>query len=109
MPTDRGGRRTVRSRRSATAPKSRPGGVELAPGVRLDKGKEQHATLVLLSPEGKVHLNKGAVAILRLCDGSRNREEIVAEIVRHTRGNTLASDIREFLDAARARGWIIER
>jgi pyrroloquinoline quinone biosynthesis protein D len=108
MPTDRSGKRTVRSRSSATAPKPRPGGVGLAPGVRLDKGKEQHSPLVLLGPEGKVHLNKGAAAILRLCDGSRNRETIVAEVVRRTRGTTLASDIREFLDAARARGWIVE-
>lgn len=63
---------------------------------------------MLLCPDGKVHLNEGAVAILALCDGSRNRDAIIAETARRTRGNTLASDIGEFLDAARARGWIIE-
>lgn len=108
MPTDRGGRRTVRSRSNGAAPKSRPGGVHLAPGVRLDNGKEQHAAPVLLCPDGKVHLNKEAVVILRLCDGSRNRDTIVAEALRRSRANTLASDIGEFLDVALARGWIVE-
>lgn len=108
MPTDRSGRRTVRSRSNAAAPKSRPGGIRLAPNVRLDKGRQQHASLVLLSPGGEVHLNKGAVAILRLCDGSRDRDAIVAEVMRRSRENMRASDISEFLDVALARGWIVE-
>lgn len=110
MPTDRGARRTVRSRSNgAPLPQSQPGGVRLAPDVRLDKAaKGQHAALVLLCPGGKVQLNKGAVAILRLCDGSRNRDAIIAEVVRRSRENTRASDISEFLDVALARGWIIE-
>jgi pyrroloquinoline quinone biosynthesis protein D len=101
-------RRTVRSRNRGQAPTSRPGPVHLAPGVRLERGEERPGALVLVSPGGKVQLNEAAVAILRLCDGSRTREDIVTEVVHHPRGNTLASDISEFLDVARSRGWIIE-
>jgi len=82
--------------------------VHLAPGVRLDRGEEAPERLVLISPEGSVQLNEAAVAILRLCDGSRTREEIVARIASRPRGNRLASDIAEFLDVARSRGWIVE-
>lgn len=82
--------------------------VRLAPGTRLDGGSEQNAVVVLLCPEGKVQLNRTAAAILGLCDGSRNREDIVAEVVRHSHRGTHAAEITEFLDAALARGWIDE-
>lgn len=62
---------------------------------------------VLVSPNGKVQLNDGATAILRLCDGSRTSDEIVAEAMRASCGETLASDVTEFLDVARTRGWIV--
>lgn len=64
--------------------------------------------LVLVCPEGNVQLNKIAAAILRLCDGSRDRAEIVAAVVRGTRNQTKPTEIVEFLDAAVARGWIDE-
>jgi pyrroloquinoline quinone biosynthesis protein D len=63
---------------------------------------------VLVGPAGRVQLNGSAVAILRLCDGSRSRAEVVAEMVRRSRSHLLVSDIGEFLDAARARKWIVE-
>jgi hypothetical protein len=45
---------------------------------------------------------------LELCDGTRTKEEIIAHILpRHT-DPALACDVREFLEAARRRGWIIE-
>jgi pyrroloquinoline quinone biosynthesis protein D len=62
---------------------------------------------VLLSPNGSVQLNKEAVAILRLCDGTRDRDSVIAEIVRRSDGKTRASDVREFLDVALSRGWIV--
>jgi hypothetical protein len=46
--------------------------------------------------------------ILRLCDGSRNRQDVVKEVVRQSHQQTRAAEIIEFLDAARARGWIDE-
>lgn len=60
-----------------------------------------------MSPNGRVQLNNGATAILRLCDGSRTSDQIIAEVMRASPGETLASDIAEFLKVARARGWIV--
>ena len=78
----------------------------LAPGIRLDGRRESDATLVLVCPEGNVQLNRIAAAILRLCDGSRDRAQIVTEILRDTSNQARPSDIEEFLDAAAARRWI---
>jgi pyrroloquinoline quinone biosynthesis protein D len=83
-------------------------GVRLAPGFRLDGGKEKDGVLVLVCPNGNVQLNRMAAAILRLCDGSRKREDVVAEVVRRSQPHTRAKEIIEFLDVARARGWIDE-
>jgi len=86
-------------------------GVRLAPGISLESdrgGKAKVAVMVLLSPNGPVQLNRIAAAILRLCDGSRDREGVVAEVVRRSTPHTRAAEIVEFLDAARARGWIDE-
>lgn len=84
-------------------------GVRLAPGIRLDGGgKDTGGVIVLVSPTGKVQLNRMAAAILRLCDGSRDRADLVAEVVRSSHPRTRAVEIMEFLDAARARGWIDE-
>jgi pyrroloquinoline quinone biosynthesis protein D len=85
--------------------------VRLAQGIRLegDKGDEaKDGVMVLLSPNGPVQLNRTAAAILRLCDGSRDREGIVAEVGRRSNPHTRPAEIIEFLDAARARGWIDE-
>jgi pyrroloquinoline quinone biosynthesis protein D len=82
--------------------------VRLAAGVRLDGGTEQKAEVVLVCPNGNVQLNRMAEAILRLCDGSRARDEIVADVVRRSHPHTRAEEIVEFLDVARARGWIDE-
>ena len=82
------------------------GRVCLAPGNRLDGSREGDASLVC--PEGNVQLNRIAAAILRLCDGSRDRAQIVSEILRDTRNQARPADIEEFLDAAAARRWIGE-
>lgn len=83
--------------------------VSLAPGVRLDGGKEKDGVLVLVCPNGDVQLNRMAATVLRLCDGSRDRAHVVAEVVRTSHPHTRAVEIIEFLDAARARGWIDEK
>jgi len=81
--------------------------VRLAPGIRLDGGKDD-AVLVLVGPNGPVQLNRIAAAILQLCDGSRDREDLVTEMLRGAHPRTRAVEIIEFLDVARARGWIDE-
>jgi pyrroloquinoline quinone biosynthesis protein D len=83
-------------------------GIRLASGIRLDGGADKDGVIVLVSPTGKVQLNRIAAAILRLCDGSRDRADLVAEVVRTSHPRTRAVEIMEFLDAARARGWIDE-
>jgi pyrroloquinoline quinone biosynthesis protein D len=88
--------------------RARGRGVTLAPGHRLDGDKERDGVVVLVSPTGKVQLNRMAAAILRLCDGSRDRAGVVAEVVRSSHPRTRAVEIMEFLDVARARGWIDE-
>ena len=82
-------------------------GVRLGPGISLD-GKEKDGVIVLVSPTGKVQLNRMAAAILRLCDGSRDRADVVAEVVRSSHPRTREAEIIEFLDAAHSRGWIEE-
>ena len=84
------------------------GHICLASGIRLNGSGEAGATLVLVCPEGNVQLNRIAAAILRLCDGSRDRRQIVAEILRDTSNQARPADIDEFLDAAAARRWIDE-
>lgn len=107
MSTDRGRRRTAAGGKKGHALRSRRI-VRLAPGVRLDGTQGKSGEFVLVSADGKVQLNSTAVDILRLCDGSRDRGEIVAEFMHRSPRQTLAVEITEFLDAARARGWIIE-
>jgi pyrroloquinoline quinone biosynthesis protein D len=62
--------------------------------------------LVLVCPNGAVQLNRMAERILLLCDGSRDRDDLVAEVVRRSHPRTRPAEIIEFLDVARARGWI---
>jgi hypothetical protein len=45
--------------------------------------------------------------VLALCDGTHTAEEIVARVLR-AKDDSLADDVRAFLDAARRRGWIVE-
>ena len=95
----------MRSKKQSGA--SRPV-VRLAQGVRIDGDEKQKDAFVLVCPDGKVHLNRTAAAILRLCDGSHDRDGLVAEVVRRSSKQARAAEIIEFLDVARARGWIDE-
>ena len=83
------------------------GRVRLAPGVVLTRDSEpETATLIFM--DGKVRLNEHALAILSLCDGSRTRDRVVIDAVLQTAGGMRAADIAEFLEAAHARGWVVE-
>jgi coenzyme PQQ biosynthesis protein PqqD len=108
MSTDSGRRPTVRSGNKGKAPRPGKNGVRLATGVRLARVGAKNELLALTYADGKVQLNESAIAILRLCDGSHSRAEIIAEILQRSRGTTLAADVCAFLDAAQSLGWIIE-
>lgn len=105
MSTDGGRRRTVKStkqRRTAALPR----GIRLAPGVRVDGSGD--TVSVLIWEDHRVQLNPAALAVLKLCDGSRDRDGIVSELTRDSHRKALAGEIVEFLEAAFARGWIVD-
>ena len=79
----------------------------LAPGrqVRVEWREDRP---VLIQPTGTVQLNDSAAAILELCDGTRSPEEVIAEFLAQPGASDLEADVRDFLDAALHRGWIIE-
>jgi hypothetical protein len=43
-----------------------------------------------------------------LCDGTLTREQIIARVLPRSKDDSFAVDAREFLNAARRRGWIVE-
>ncbi len=63
---------------------------------------------VLVQPGGVVPLNESAAALLELCDGTRTFDEVVDAFVALPGNAGLAADARDFLEAARARGWVVE-
>ncbi len=85
-----------------------PAVLKLAPGIRLGSGNEAAKAVLWESSEGRVHLNRYALAILELCDGSRSRDRVVIDALLRSAGALRAADVIEFLDAARGRGWLIE-
>jgi pyrroloquinoline quinone biosynthesis protein D len=52
-------------------------------------------------------LNDSAAAILELCDGTRTQEQVIAEFLAQPGRQELADDVRDFIQAALARGWIV--
>lgn len=61
---------------------------------------------VILYPEGMVELNQSSAEILKLCDGSRKLEQIVAELEQKFETTGLRNDIIAFLEVALQNGWI---
>jgi pyrroloquinoline quinone biosynthesis protein D len=86
---------------------SRPSKVKLAAGRQLQKDSAGNGH-ILAGPAGIVQLNDSAAAILALCDGSLTREQIIARVLPRSKDDSFAIDVREFLDAAKRRGWIVE-
>jgi len=109
MVADRGQRRIARTESRRRAPKPTSYGVQLAVGVRLVRASAQQKPPMLIFKGAKIQLNEGAHAILALCDGSRSREQIIAEASQRAPDGALAADISAFLDAAQTRGWIIDK
>lgn len=107
MSRHRGGGRTAKRTKPPHA-SSPVRAIRLAPGVRVDGGSRQDALLVLVSEGRNIQLNHAALTVLKLCDGSRDREGIVTELTRASDREALAAEIVEFLNAAIAAGWIVE-
>jgi Coenzyme PQQ synthesis protein D (PqqD) len=82
--------------------------IKLAPGSKLSPRAETSQAMVLELLQGKVQLNEHALAILELCDGSRDRDRVVVDAMLRSPGLMHAADIVQFLDAALARRWITE-
>lgn len=79
----------------------------LAPGRQV-RVEWRDTGPVLVQPGGAVQLNESAAAILVLCDGTRTSEDVIEQFLASAPKTLLASDVRDFLDAARQRGWIVE-
>jgi pyrroloquinoline quinone biosynthesis protein D len=65
-----------------------------------------HDAYVLLYPEGMVKLNPSAGEILSRCDGTRELDDIIGELEALFNASGLATDVYQFLDHARQRGWL---
>jgi len=63
---------------------------------------------VLVHPSGSVPLNESAAALIELCDGTRSFDEVIDQFVAQPGNADLETDARDFLEAARQRGWIVE-
>ncbi|MEO1887984.1 MAG: pyrroloquinoline quinone biosynthesis peptide chaperone PqqD, partial [Methyloprofundus sp.] len=61
---------------------------------------------VILYPEGMVELNQSSAEILKLCDGTRNLDQIVTDLEEKFSTTDLKNDITSFLDVALNNGWI---
>jgi pyrroloquinoline quinone biosynthesis protein D len=82
--------------------------IKLAPGIALRGDGEPPRDMLLVLAAGEVHLNRHALAILELCDGSRSRDHLIIDAMLRAPGVLRASDVADFLDSARSRGWIVE-
>jgi pyrroloquinoline quinone biosynthesis protein D len=82
--------------------------IKLAPGIALRGDGEPPQDMLLVLTAGEVHLNRHALAILELCDGSRSRDRLIVDAMLRAPGLLRASDVADFLDSARSRGWIVE-
>ena len=71
--------------------------------LQWEESQQKH---VILYPEGMVELNLPAAEILKLCDGTRTVDLIVAELERKFETTGLRDDIVEMLESALENGWI---
>ncbi len=79
--------------------------IRFSPMHRLQWEEAQQKD-VILYPEGMVELNQSSAEILKLCDGSRNLEQIVTELEAKFAATGLKDDILGFLQVALQNGWI---
>lgn len=79
--------------------------INFSPMHRLQWEEAQQKD-VILYPEGMVELNQPSAEILKLCDGTRNANQIIAELEEKFSENGLANDVNSFLEVALQNGWI---
>lgn len=79
--------------------------IKFSPLHRLQWEEAQQKD-VILYPEGMVELNQSSAEILKLCDGSRNLAQIVADLEQKFATTGLTNDITAFLEVALKNGWI---
>lgn len=82
--------------------------LNLAAGIVLQSDTRSGAELLFVSGAGNIRLNRHALAILELCDGSRSRERVVMDALLRSTGTMRPAEVADFLDAVQARGWIVE-
>ena len=71
--------------------------------LRFDKVRATH---VLMLPETAVMLSDSSAEILKLCDGERSADAIVAELSTRYPGADLKDDVLEFLADAKTQRWL---
>ncbi len=74
--------------------------------VFLFRWEEQEQAYLLLYPEGIIKLNDSAGNILKLCDGERTLETIVAELKVLFGNDNIEGDVYSFMEVAHGKGWI---
>jgi pyrroloquinoline quinone biosynthesis protein D len=77
----------------------------LARSVTLRHDRVRDVDLLLM-PEQAVVLSGEAGTILRLCDGNRTAEQIIAELVEQFPGGPVAGDVTGFLNDIKEEGWL---
>ena len=82
-------------------------GPRLARRARLhwDAVRKKH---VLLVPENVVQLTRTAAETLALCDGSRSRADVIAQLSAKYPGAPVARDVNALLDRLAARGFVLD-
>ena len=68
--------------------------------------EEAQQKYVILYPEGMVELNVPAAEILKLCDGTRDLDAIVAELEQKFEASGIKNDVAGLLQSALDNGWI---
>ncbi|NOQ16900.1 MAG: pyrroloquinoline quinone biosynthesis peptide chaperone PqqD [Methyloprofundus sp.] len=79
--------------------------IQISPMHRLQWEEAQQKD-VILYPEGMVELNQSSAEILKLCDGTRDLDQIVVDLEQKFATTGLKNDITSFLDVALNNGWI---
>ena len=77
----------------------------LSRGVVLHHDRVRDTDLLLL-PERVVVLRGSAGPVLRLCDGTRAVDDIVAELGARHPGAPVATEVPDFLAALRKEDWL---
>jgi pyrroloquinoline quinone biosynthesis protein D len=77
----------------------------LAPAVRLRHDRVREVDLLVL-PERVVVLRGTAGTVLRLCDGARDLDAIVAELAERFPGAPVGTEVPAFLDRMHEEGWL---